>query len=58
MQGLSEALIPTALGLLVAVPAYWGYKHLSHEVEVFHVEMENTSLESMNYLSHRKQFPS
>jgi biopolymer transport protein ExbB/TolQ len=57
MQGLSEALIPAALGLLVAVLAYWGYE-LSNEVEVFHVKMKNASLDLMNYLSHRKQFPS
>src|SRR5712692_5243865 len=42
-ERLSESLLPTALGLLVAIPALWGYKYLSSQVEAFDTEMENAS---------------
>jgi biopolymer transport protein ExbB/TolQ len=49
-ERLSESLVPTALGLLVAIPTLWCYKYLSSEVEAFDLEMENASVELLNYL--------
>jgi len=36
--GISEALVTTALGLLVAVPAVWAYNYFINKVEAFDVE--------------------
>jgi biopolymer transport protein ExbB/TolQ len=49
--GISEALVTTALGLLVAVPAVWCYNYLSNTLEAFVIEMENASLELVSYLA-------
>ncbi len=49
-ERLSGSLVPTALGLLVAIPALWCYKYLSSQMEVFDREMENASVESVNHL--------
>jgi biopolymer transport protein ExbB/TolQ len=43
VKGISEGLAPTALGLMVAIPAWWGYRYLSNCVDAFEVEMENIS---------------
>ncbi len=40
--GISEALVTTALGLLVALPAVWLHNHLVQRVEQFQVEMANS----------------
>jgi len=52
-QGLSEALVPTALSLLVAIPAYWSYRYFSNQAEIFKTEMKNTSLELLNCVVRR-----
>jgi biopolymer transport protein ExbB/biopolymer transport protein TolQ len=52
-SGISEALVTTALGLLVAVPAVWCYNYFSTTVENFDVEMENSSMELVSYLVRR-----
>ena len=49
-ERLSVSLVPTALGLLVAIPALWCYKYLSSEVEAFDLEIENASVALVNYL--------
>lgn len=49
-SGISEALVTTALGLLVAVPAVWCYNYFTSKVENFDVEMENSSMELVSYL--------
>src|SRR6267378_7992981 len=41
--GISEALVTTAFGLLVAVPAVWAYNYFTNKVEAFDVEMDNSS---------------
>ena len=48
-QGISEALIETALGLVVAIPAVWFYNYLSGKLEFFNVEMDNSSSEMVDY---------
>lgn len=41
----------TALGLLVAIPAFWFYRYLSNRMEAFDREMGNASLALMNRLA-------
>jgi biopolymer transport protein ExbB len=48
-QGISEALVETALGLVVAIPAVWFYNYLSGRIEYFNVEMDNSSSELLDY---------
>lgn len=47
----SQAFVPTALGLLVAVTAFYSYKRLSADLESFNVEMEGASLQLTNDLA-------
>jgi biopolymer transport protein ExbB/TolQ len=47
--GIAEALITTAFGLFVAVPAVWAYNYLTGRVEGFNVEMDNSSSELLDY---------
>jgi biopolymer transport protein ExbB/biopolymer transport protein TolQ len=51
--GISEALIETALGLIVAIPAVWAYNYLTARIEYFNVEMDNSSSELVKYLATR-----
>ena len=48
-QGISEALVETALGLVVAIPAVWFYNYLTGRIEYFNVEMDNSSSELVDY---------
>ena len=52
--GIAEALVTTALGLLVAVPAVWAYNYFTNKVESFDVEMDNSSMELINYFILRR----
>jgi len=52
--GISEALVTTALGLLVAVPAVWAFNYFTNKVEAFDVEMDNSSMELINYFITRR----
>ena len=47
--GISEALVGTAIGLFVAIPAVWFYNHLTGRLEYFTVEMDNSSSELVDY---------
>ena len=47
--GIAEALVETALGLFVAIPAVWFYNYLSNRLEYFNVEMDNSSSELVDY---------
>lgn len=47
--GIAEALITTAFGLFVAVPAVWAYNYLTNKVESFGIEMDNSSSELLDY---------
>ena len=53
--GISEALVTTAVGLLVAIPAVWMYNYFSNRVEAFDVEMGNSSSELIDYFLKRTQ---
>jgi biopolymer transport protein ExbB/biopolymer transport protein TolQ len=52
--GISEALITTAFGLFVAVPAVWAYNAYTNKVEAFGVEMTNSSSELIDYFIKQK----
>ena len=47
--GISEALLTTALGLLVAVPAVWLFNYFTGKVDGFIVEMDNSASELVDY---------
>ena len=47
--GISEALVGTAVGLVVAIPAVWFYNYLTGRIEYFNVEMDNSSSELVDY---------
>ncbi len=47
--GISEALVETALGLVVAIPAVWLYNYFTGRLEYFNVEMDNSSSELVDY---------
>lgn len=47
--GISEALITTALGLVVAVPAVWLFNYFTGKVDGFVVEMDNSASELIDY---------
>jgi biopolymer transport protein ExbB/biopolymer transport protein TolQ len=48
--GIAEALITTAFGLLVAIPAVWVYNYLTNRVELISMEIDYGSKEFMNFL--------
>jgi len=47
--GISEALVTTALGLFVAIPAVMMFNYFTGKVEAFDVEMDNSSSELIDY---------
>ena len=47
--GISEALVATAMGLFVAVPAVWMYNYFTTKIDSFVVEMDNSSSELIDY---------
>lgn len=53
--GISEALITTAVGLFVAIPAVWMFNYFTNRIEAFDVEMGNSSSELIDYFLKRVQ---
>jgi biopolymer transport protein ExbB/biopolymer transport protein TolQ len=53
--GISEALVTTAIGLFVAIPAVWMYNYFTNRIEAFDVEMGNSSSELIDYFLKRSQ---
>jgi len=51
--GISEALVTTAIGLFVAVPAVWMYNYFTGRIDAFDVEMGNSSSELVDYFVKR-----
>ena len=47
--GIAEALVTTAFGLFVAVPAVMAFNYFTSKVETFTVEMDNSSSELIDY---------
>lgn len=52
--GISEALVATAIGLFVAVPAVWMYNYFTGKIESFIVEMDNSGSELIDYFLRRR----
>ncbi len=48
--GIAEALITTALGLLVAIPAVWFYNYFTTKIEYLTAERTHSSKELIDYL--------
>src|SRR3954453_17863976 len=48
--GISEALITTAFGLLVAIPAVWAYNYFTTKIDNLVAEMTYVSKEMIDYL--------
>jgi len=53
--GISEALVTTAIGLFVALPAVWAFNYFTNKIEAFDVEMGNSSSELIDYFLKRSQ---
>jgi biopolymer transport protein ExbB/biopolymer transport protein TolQ len=51
--GISEALVTTAIGLFVAIPAVMMFNYFTSKVEAFDVEMDNSSSELIDYFIKR-----
>jgi biopolymer transport protein ExbB len=47
--GISEALVATALGLFVAIPAAWVYNLFTNMLDRFQVEMSNSASELLDF---------
>jgi len=52
--GIAEALITTALGLFVAIPAVWLFNIFMNKIERFQVEMSNSASELIDYFIKRR----
>lgn len=51
--GIAEALVTTAFGLIVAIPAVWIYNYFTSKIEAFDVEMDNSASELIDYFIKR-----
>src|SRR5215470_10858810 len=52
--GISEALVTTALGLTVAIPAVMTFNYFTSKIKAFDVEMDNSSSELVDYFLKRR----
>ena len=48
-SGIAEALVATAMGIFVAIPAAWMFNYLTERIERLRVEMESSSAELMEF---------
>ena len=53
--GISEALVATALGILVAIPAVMAFNYFTTTLERFQVEMNTSSAQLVDFLSKKMQ---
>jgi biopolymer transport protein ExbB/TolQ len=53
--GISEALVTTAFGLVVAIPAVWMFNYFLNRVHVFEVEMHNSGDELIDYFLQQRE---
>jgi biopolymer transport protein ExbB/biopolymer transport protein TolQ len=47
--GIAEALVSTALGLAVAIPAAWVFNYFTNQLERLQVEMSNSASELIDF---------
>jgi biopolymer transport protein ExbB/biopolymer transport protein TolQ len=52
--GIAEALVATAIGLGVAIPAVWMFNFFLNKIERFQVEMSNSASELIDYFIKRR----
>jgi biopolymer transport protein ExbB/TolQ len=50
LELFSEALMPTVLGLAVAIPTWWAHQYFNHCLDSFEVKMRAASAELLNRL--------
>ena len=55
--GISEALVTTAFGLLVAIPAVWMFNYFSTRVRGFEIEMHNSADELIDFFLVQQETP-
>lgn len=53
--GISEALVTTAFGLVVAIPAVWMFNYFTNRVRGFEVEMHNSADELIDYFLQQRE---
>ncbi len=53
--GISEALVTTAVGLGVAIPAAWMFNYFTGRIERLQVEMSNSSSELVDFFMKRQR---
>ncbi len=49
VAAIAEALVATAFGIAVAIPAVWLFNYFTNKVTSFGVEMENSASELVDY---------
>ena len=53
--GIAEALVATALGLFVAIPAAWMFNHFTNRLERLQIEMSNSSSELIDFFMKKQK---
>lgn len=53
--GIAEALVTTALGLFVAIPAAWMFNYFQNKLERLQVEMSNSSSELIDFFMKKQR---
>jgi biopolymer transport protein ExbB/biopolymer transport protein TolQ len=53
--GIAEALVATAFGLGVAIPAAWMFNYFTNKLERFQIEMSNSSSELVDFFVKRQR---
>ena len=53
--GIAEALITTAFGLVVAIPAVWMFNYFNTRVNNFTVEMHNSAEELIDFFLQQQE---
>jgi biopolymer transport protein ExbB/biopolymer transport protein TolQ len=53
--GIAEALVTTALGLFVAIPAAWMFNYFSGRIERLQVEMSNSASELIDFFMKKQR---